>query len=178
MSWGGTPVTGTLAGVSVYTYKESVSFPVPEADKIGTDFIQKAMARKYTIRSIDFVSTRTKSLNGINESEKGSLGLSVDISKLMSKESFGEISAEYEQTFQRAFVFHVELGKKYLLVESLKKLIEDYSARLEKLQVEYKGKTYQITEEVVTDWMKLWMGFINTALDEHFRILERRMGSL
>lgn len=175
-SYGGEVVLGTPAGIRMYTPHTSVVIKVPEADTLGTEFFQQAMAIKYTIRSIDFAASKTKSLSGTSEGEKGSIGISVDISKLMSKESFGEVSAEYETSFAKAFVFHVETGKKYLLVIELKSLIENYSVRLEKLTVQDKGKTYTVGERNVTVWMQMWMEGINSFLDEHFRTLEKRWG--
>lgn len=175
-SSGGEPVLGTLAGIRVYTPRTVVNLKVPDADTLGTEFFQQAMAIKYTIRSIEFVSSKTKSLSGMSEGEKGSIGISVDVSKLMSKESFGEISAEYERAFEKAFVFHVETGKKYLLNLKLKNLIETYSSRLEKLTVQDNEKSYTVGEKNVTVWMRMWMEGINSFLDEHFRTLEKRWG--
>jgi hypothetical protein len=167
------------AGLMVIPVKpiETRSEIIPEADQIRTEYALKAVPMKYTIRFLNFASERSKSKTGSSETDSAKIGFSFDISKLFSKESFGEVSGEYQKSFQTAFSYYVDQGKKYLIDLAYIKLVETYSDKLVGLDFIYEREKRKTNTHIADSWMKNTNEEIDKKLKDHFERLELMSGS-
>jgi len=170
---GGQPVSGTMAGITVYVPRSvGYSEVVPEADVIRSEYALKAVPMKYTTQFLDFASERSKSKTGSTEGEGYSVGFSVDISKIFTKDSSGEVNGEYQKSFETAFSYYVDQGKKYLIDLAYIKLVETYRDKLIGLDYIYKGSKYKTDIDIAGSWIKLTNEQIDKRLDIHFEQLK------
>ncbi len=151
---------------------DKIMIPFPQAVPILNEYIQKVFIIKNTIQWMDYASEKSKSKTGETESSKWSIGISVDLGKLLEKSFGGNVDGNLEKQVQLAFTLYVEQAKKYLLTQKKGRIDDEYLEKL--VGIELKDKEVIYTTDINNAHGAI--KWVNTVLDkrlkEHFDILK------